>query len=298
MSAAFAQELNPRAYVIVPLNTTAISVGYSHLDGDLQFDGAVPITGATEKINVMALGLYHAFDLLGRSANVAVGLPYAIGDVSGTVADVPKNAHRSGLLDSFVRLSVNLIGGPAMSREEFSKWQQRTLLGVSLKIVAPTGQYDPTRLINWGSNRWAFKPEIGFSQRWGHWILDGYAAVWFYTTNPEFFSHNQFFPGVRSKTESPVTAFETHLSYDVRPRLWISLDANFWAGGETSVNGVSNTASYQRSSRVGITASIPLTAHHSIRISYSDGAYVRNGGNYRSIFASWQYGWLGWPSRH
>ena len=296
MSAAFAQELNPRAYVIVPLGTTAISVGYSHLDGDLQFDGAVPITGATEKINVMALGLYHAFDLLGRSANVAVGLPYAIGDVSGTVADVPKNAHRSGLLDSFVRLSVNLIGGPAMSREEFSKWQQRTLLGVSLKIVAPTGQYDPTRLINWGSNRWAFKPEIGFSQRWGHWILDAYGSVWFFTENPEFFSRNMYFAGVRSQRESPVAAFEGHLSYDIRPRLWISLDANYWSGGETTIGGLTNPVTYQRSSRVGATASIPLTAHQSIKVSFNDGAYIRYGGDYRAISVVWQYGWIGRPT--
>lgn len=56
--------------------------------------------------------------------------------------------------------------------------------------MAPTGQYDPTVLIKWGTNRWAFKPEIGYSQRWDHWVLDGYAGVWFFTTNPEFFSHN------------------------------------------------------------------------------------------------------------
>jgi hypothetical protein len=126
-------------------------------------------------------------------------------------------------------------------------------------------------------------------------VLDGYAAAWFYTTNPEFFSHNKRFPGVRSKSQDPITALEAHLSYDVAPRLWISLDANFWAGGETSVNGVSSAATDQRSSRVGITASIPLTAHNSIKISYSDGAYVRNSGNYRQIFASWQYGWVGSP---
>ena len=293
-----AQELNPRAYVIAPVGTNAVNLGYSHLEGHPDLAGAAPITDAEATIDLAALGYYRSFGLLGRAANLALAVPYAVGEFSGIVADAPEHAHRSGFADSSLRFAVNVIGGPAMEPKEFAEWQQDILLGVSLKIVAPTGQYDPTKLLNFGTNRWAFKPEVGYSQRWGHWILDGYAAVWFYTTNPEFFSHNQFFPGVRSKTESPVTAFETHLSYDVRPRLWISLDANFWAGGETSVNGVSNTASYQRSSRVGITASIPLTAHHSIRISYSDGAYVRNGGNYRSIFASWQYGWLGWPSRH
>ncbi len=292
---AHAQELNPRAYVITPVGTNAINLGYSHLEGNLDLAGAAPITEAQAAVDLAAFGYYRSFGLLGRSANLAVAIPYAVGDFSGTVADAPKQARRSGFLDSSLRLSVNLIGGAAMEPKEFVKWRQDVLLGVSLKIVAPTGQYDPTTLINLGTNRWAFKPEIGYSQRFSHWVLDGYAAVWFFTENPEFFSHNQYFPGVRSKTQSPVTALEAHLSYDVRPRLWVSLDANFWAGGEASVNGVSNPATYQRSSRVGITASIPLTARNSIKISYSDGAYVRYGGNYRSIFASWQYGWVGGP---
>ncbi len=292
---ALAQELNPRAYVITPVATNAINLGYSHLEGELDLAGATPITEARAAVDLAAFGYYRSFGLLGRSANLALAIPYAVGDFSGIVAEVPKNARRSGLLDSSLRLSVNLIGGAAMDPKEFMQWRQDLLLGVSLKIVAPTGQYDPAELVNLGANRWAFKPEIGYSQRFSNWVLDGYAAVWFFTENPEFFSRNQYFPGVRSKTQSPVTALEAHLSYDVRQRLWISLDANYWSGGEASVNGVSNPATYQRASRVGITASIPLTARNSIKVSYSEGAYVHYGGNYRSIFASWQYGWVGGP---
>ena len=48
--------------------------------------------------------------------------------------------------------------------------------GVSIRVVAPTGQYDPAKLINYGSNRWAFKPEIGLSQRRGHWVVDTYGG--------------------------------------------------------------------------------------------------------------------------
>ena len=295
---ALAQELNPRAYLITPVDTNVINLGYSHLEGNPDLSGAAPITDAHSAVDIAALGYYRSLALFGRSANLALALPYAVGEFSGEVSDAPRHAHRSGLLDSSVRLAVNLIGGPAMEPAEFMKWRQDVLLGVSLKIVAPTGQYDPTALVNLGTNRWAFKPEVGYSQRFSRWVLDGYAAEWFFTENPEFFSRNQYFAGTRSRSQRPVTALEAHLSYDLQPRLWISLDANFWAGGETSVNGVSNPASYQRSSRVGITASIPLSARNSIKISYSDGAYVRYGGNYRSIFASWQYGWVGWPRSH
>jgi hypothetical protein len=288
-----AQELNPRAYLITPVGTNTLNLAYSHLEGNPDLSGAAPIADASGKVDLAALGYYRALDFFGRSANVAVAIPYAAGDLSGTVADVPRRVARSGFLDSSLRLSVNLIGGPAMELNEFSTWRQQILLGVSLKIVAPTGQYDPTVLVNLGTNRWAFKPEIGYSQRWDHWVLDGYAAVWFFTTNPEFFSHNQHVAGVETKAQSPVAAVEAHLSYDVRPRLWISLDANFWSGGETGINGVANRATYQRNSRVGVTASIPINARNSIKFSYSDGAYVQYGGNYRIISASWQYGWVG-----
>jgi hypothetical protein len=288
---AHAQELNPRAYLITPVGLNVINLGYSHLEGDLDVNGAAPITSATATADLVAFGYYRGLEFFGRSANVALAIPYGVGEFSGTVSEAPKHASRSGFLDSSVRLSVNLLGGPAMESQEFAKWRQDVLLGVSLKIVAPTGQYDPTVLINWGSNRWAFKPEIGYSQRWDHWVLDGYAGLWFFTKNPEFFSHNQYYPGSQSQTQRMVTALEAHLSYDVRPRLWISLDANYWVGGETSLNGVANPATYQRASRVGITASIPLTVQHSIKISFNQGAYIRYGGNFRTITVSWQYGW-------
>jgi Putative MetA-pathway of phenol degradation len=293
--AARGQELNPRAYLITPVGTNAINLAYTHLEGTLDVNGAAPITGATASADLTAFGYYRAVDLFGRSANFALAVPYGVGEFSGTLAEAPKHARRSGLLDSSLRLAVNLIGGPAMQPKEFSSWRQDILLGVSLKVVAPTGQYDPMLLVNWGTNRWAFKPEIGYSQRWNDWVLDGYASMWFFAENPEFFSHNQYFPGVQSQTQRPVAALEAHLSYDLRPRLWISLDANYWSGGETSLNGVANPSTYQRSSRVGVTASIPITARHSIKISYSEGAYVRYGGNYRAIFAAWQYGWVGSP---
>ncbi len=290
-----AQDLAPRAYVITPLHLNVVDLVYSYSSGSLQFDGAVPITGATANISAPLLGYYHSFSFFGRSANFAATLPYAVGNLQGMVEGEQGHLYRSGLLDSFYRFSVNVKGGPALSPQAFQSWRQKMLLGVSLKIVAPSGQYDPTKLINWGNNRWAFKPEIGYSQRWGHWVLDGYAAAWFFTTNPEFFSHNQFFPGTQSKSENPIGAFETHLSYDFRPRLWVSLDANFWFGGQTSVNGITNLNTEQRNSRVGATISIPVTKHQSVKVSYNNGAYISYGGAYQNVSVAWQYSWFGWP---
>jgi Putative MetA-pathway of phenol degradation len=287
-----AQDLAPRAYLVTPLGSNAFTLANAYNHGDLLLEGAAPIEDATARLDAPSLTYYRAFSLLGRSANVVAGLAYGVGTFEGTVRGEQASIYRSGLFDSVVRLSVNLVGGPAMSLGEMRKWQQKTLLGVSLKVIAPTGQYDPTKLINLGANRWAFKPEVGLSRRWGHWLLDAYAGVWLFTENPEFFSRNAYVPGVQSQTQDPVAVLETHLSYDFRPRLWVSLDANFWRGGTTSLNGVENPATLQQNSRVGITASFPVTRHQSVKLSYARGAYIRFGGDYQVLSAAWQYSWI------
>jgi hypothetical protein len=194
----YRQDLAPRAYVITPLHSNAVTLTYTYYTGGLQFDGAVPITGATANISVPILSYYHALNFFGRSANIVGTLPYGVGNLQGMVQGAEGHLYRSGLLDSVYRFSVNLKGGPAMPLEEMRRWRQKTLIGVSLRVVAPTGQYDPTKLINWGNNRWAFKPEVGYSRRRKNWLMDAYVGGWFYTTNPEFFSRNQFFPGTRT----------------------------------------------------------------------------------------------------
>jgi hypothetical protein len=288
-----AQSLVPRAYVITPVRTNAVILTYSFYDGSVLFNGAVPITGATSRVNVPIFTYYHTFNFFGRSANIAASLPYGVGHYQGKVIGAEREAYRSGLLDAEFRFSVNLKGGPAMSLEEFRSWRQKTLIGTSLTVVTPTGQYYPNRLINWGSNRWAFKPELGLSRRWRNWLVDGYAGVWLYTTNPEFFSHNRLFPGTVTQAQKPTGAIEAHLSYDVKPRFWVSLDGNYWYGGRTSLNGVENAITLQANSRVGATVSFPITKRQSLKFSYSYGAIVRYGGNYQNVSVAWQYGWLG-----
>jgi hypothetical protein len=284
-----AQDLSPRAYVITPLHSNAVTVTYAYYTGSLLFNGAAPISGATGTYSVPAITYYHSFGMFGRSANLNVALPYAIGTFQGEVVGVGRQVYRSGLVDTTFRLSVNLKGGPAMEAREYAKWNEKTLLGLSLKMIAPTGQYDPNKLISWGSNRWAFKPEFGYSRRRKHFVLDAYAGVWLYTTNPHYFSAF----GPQPQSEKPIGSFEGHLSYDFKPRLWVSLDGNFWFGGITSLSGIANLDTSQRSSRIGVTASFPLTKYQSIKFSYADGTYVRFGGNYQTVSAAWQYSWVG-----
>lgn len=283
------QELSPRAYFITPVNANAITLIASFYTGGLDFNGTVPITGATGTYGIPIFSCYHSFGILGRSANISGVLPYAVGHFQGSVLGSQMEIYRSGLMDTSFRLSVNLKGGPALSLPRFAKWKQTTLLGASLKVVAPTGQYNGTKLINWSINRWAFKPEFGYSQRWGRTTLDAYAGAWLYTKNPASYS----VPTPKPQTEAPVGAFEGHLSYDVKPRLWFSLDGNLWFGGVTTLSGIQNLKTQQTGSRVGVTGSYRVSKHQSLKLSYSNGIYLLFGGNYQNVSVAWQYSWVG-----
>ena len=293
--ASRAQDLAPRAYLITPAHANVVTLTWGFYTGGLDFNGVIPITNATGTYNVPVFTYYHSLDFFGRSANFVVSLPYAVGTFSGTALGKTGSLYRSGLSDMNARFSVNLLGGPAMEAPKFAKWKQKTIVGASLKMIAPTGQYDPSHLINWGLNRWAFKPELGLSRRWGSLVLDTYGGVWFYTANPDFYS----VPVAHRQTQEPVGSFEGHLSRDLRKlygkRLgaWASIDGNFWWGGITSLNGIRNLETKQTASRIGATIAFPLTQHQSIKISYSDGTYVRYGGDYQNVQVAWQYSWVG-----
>ena len=286
-----AQDFAPRAYVITPLHSNAVTLTYGFYSGSLLFNGVVPLNDTIGTYSVPVFTYYHSFGLLGRSANISASIPYAIGTFEGEVIGSDTQIYRSGLLDTTFRLSVNLKGGPAMQLSEMRTWVEKSLVGVSVKVVAPTGQYHPNRLINWGSNRWSFKPELGYSRRRKHMVLDGYAGAWLFTRNQQSFTPT----GPQPQTQNPIGSFESHLSYDLKPRLWLSLDGNFWIGGEASLKGVDNPQTRQTSSRLGVTASVPISKHGSVKVSYSDDIYTRYGGAYRNVSAAWQYSWIGRP---
>jgi len=288
-----AQDLAPRAYVVTPVGTNAVTLTWGYYNGGVNFNGAVPISGATGAYNISTFTLYHSLNFFGRSANFTASLPYGVGTFQGDVEQQHLSVYRSGLFDLSGRFSVNLLGAKAMTGRTFARWKQKVILGASVKFIAPTGQYDPAKLVNWGINRWAFKPELGYSERWGRWVLDAYGGAWFYTTN----SASYAIPVPQPQTEAPIGSFEGHLSRDTGSGTWISLDGNFWWGGVTSLGGIVNPITRQTSSRIGATAAWRFSHHQSLKVSYSDGTYVRFGGNYQSVQVAWQYAWTGWFRR-
>src|SRR5262249_49402946 len=147
--------------------------------------------------------------------------------------------------------SVNFIGPPSMTRAQFAKAPHKTIVGGSLMIQIPTGQYDSSRLVNLGNHRYAFKPEVGVSVPAGRWFLDAYVGAWFFTAN------DRFYPGDARRTQDPLTSVQAHASYTFESRAWVAFDAIWYGGGRSSVDDGAPT-DRQSTTRIGATGSIPL----------------------------------------
>lgn len=279
---AVAQEMEPRAYSASPTGAIFLGAVLSRSTGSILFDPTLPITDVEAKVNggVVAAGL--TFDMFGKLALFSAAVPYAWGDISGQVFEEARTVTRSGFADTRVRLSINLRGNDAMPIAQFAKTPRRTIVGASVTVAAPTGEYDGTKLINLGNHRWAFKPEAGVAVPRGPWEIDAYAGVWLFTANQDFF------PGGLERTQDPLFTLQGHVSYTVRPRLWLAANATWYAGGRSQVAAGAPSATVNNS-RLGVTASVPLGQRQSIKLSYGDGIIVRSGTNFRTLAVGWQW---------
>ena len=189
-SGSRAQVMEPLSYTNAPIGLNFLIAGYGYLWGDVLTDPSLPIKDADAKVHTAVLTYARVLDFWGQSGTVALLAPYAWLSASGEVAGQSRSVDRSGLGDITLRASVNLYGAPALSLQEFRDYRQDTIVGVSLWVTAPTGRYDPERLINIGTNRWSFKPEVGISKALGRWTLEAAASVTFVTDNDEFLGTN------------------------------------------------------------------------------------------------------------
>jgi hypothetical protein len=283
---ASAQDLDPRAYARVPINATFLVTGLVVSDGAVVTDPTAPLEDLQATVTSASLGVARSFAVFGKTAQAFAGLPYSWGEASALVAGERERVTRSGLSDMRLRVSVLLRGAPAVALPDFAKVPRRTILGTSLTVVAPTGQNSPAKLINLGSNRWAFKPELAVSRPLGsNWLVDLYGAVWFFTTN------STYFPGSAARTQEPMGAFQAHISYTVRPAMWAAFDATYYVGGRSSIDGISRD-DRQSNSRVGATLALPVGRRHSVKVAWSTGAIVRFGADFTTFSVGWQTAWF------
>jgi len=283
--AARAQDLEPRSYANTPVGLNFVVAGYAYQQGDVVTDPGLPITDAKIHVHSSILAYARAFGLFGKSAKIDAIVPYSW--VSGTASfqGQPQERIVDGFNDPRLRLSVNFYGAPALAMPEFLDYRQDLIIGASLQVVMPLGQYDGSRLINIGSNRWAFKPELGISKALGPLTLEVAPSITVYTENHDFFGGN-------TRKQDPVYAVQAHAIYRFSEALWGSLDGTYYGGGRTAVDGKENDDT-QSNARLGVTVALSVTRHYSVKLYASKAVETRIGGHFDLIGLALQYRWGG-----
>ena len=279
---ARAQDLEPKAYSASPAGAAFLVVVLTRSTGSVLTDPTLPLTDIKATINSVPLAAGYTFGLFGKLALVTAAVPYAWGEISGQVGEAARAVTRSGLADSRVKLSINLAGNPAMGVREYVKTPRKIIVGTSLTVATPASQYDGAKLINLGTNRWAFKPEVGVAVPKGRWDFDVYFGVWLFTDNRDFY------PGGRTRSQERVKALQGHVSHTFRPRLWAAVDATWYQGGSASVDA-GEPSGAMNNSRLGATVSFPMGRQQSLKVAYSSGVAVRTGANFRTLSVGWQF---------
>jgi hypothetical protein len=279
---AHSQDLDPRAYVRLPVKSTLVGAGFGFSEGGVLTDPSSPLQDLHATLFAPSVFGGYVFNNFGKTAQLSAALPFAWGEATATVGGVPASVTRTGFGDMRLRYSILLAGGNAATLPELMQSKPKTIIGASLSMVAPTGQYLTGKLINLGTYRWSFKPEIALSHPFAkRWLVDVYAGVWFFTKN------DRFYPGDATRTQKPLGSFQAHLSYNFTPRMWAALNTTFYTGGNTSLNGV-DANDRQSNSRIGATFVFPIGKRHGIKTAYSRGAIIRSGADFTSISIGWQ----------
>ena len=283
LAGAQAQDIEPRAYSNAPVGVNFLIAGYAYTEGAVPFDASLPVKNAQLKTSNAVLAYARVLDLWGMSGKFDAIVPYTW--LSGTAELRGETVERivDGLADARFRLSVNLYGAPALTLNEFRNYEQDLIVGASLQVSVPSGQYDNNRVVNIGTNRWSFKPEVGISQAIGPWTLESQVAATFFTDNRDFFGGN-------TRSQDPIYSLQGHVIYGSRSGVWGSLDVTYFTGGRTTLNGVEGD-DLQQNWRVGGTLAFPLDINNSVKFYASKGVSARTDNNYDLIGIAWQYRW-------
>ena len=283
---SFAQELEARAYANTPVDMNFLAVGYGYATGNVFFDPALPIENAEARMNLAFARYLRTFPLFGKPAKAKAVLPWANGHWDGLIEGELNTQDSTGLADARIGLDVLFSGAEPTRRSEFASYQQGTIVGASLDLVMPTGDYDTANLVNLGSNRWAFNPELAVSHRLAEsWVLEGVLGAWIFTDNDEFLGDLRL-----EQDELFVAKF--HLIHDIRPGFWLGVGTGLGYGGTTRVDGVVRDTR-QENWRLGATVAYALAPDHGVSLSLLTGRNFGAGADLDAITVAYQYSWGG-----
>ena len=280
-----AQDLEPRAYSNSPIGLNFLIVGYGYAKGSVLTDPSLPLENVSNEAHVGALAYVRTLNVLGQSAKFNVIVPYASLGAKGLVFGMPRSRDVNGFADPAFSFSMNFIGAPALTAAEFKNYHQDFILGASLRVIAPLGQYDSDKLVNIGAHRWSFKPEIGFSKAFGSWTVEVTPGATFFTNNGEFF-------GGQTREVAPIYSVQAGVSYTFKPGFWLALNAGYYDGGRSTIDDVKNNDE-QEGTRFAATLALPVNRYHSVKLYGITGYDSRFTHDFKAAGIAWQYRWGG-----
>jgi hypothetical protein len=278
----YAQDLEPRAFANTPVGLNFLIGGYAYSKGTVGTDPSIPLEDTEVKLNSAVLAYVRTLDLWGRSGKVDVILPISSASGSAKLAGQERKRNVTGLADPRFRFSMLLYGGPALSLDEFRDFKPDVIIGTSFEVTAPLGQYDSEKLLNIGTNRWSFKPEVGTSKTLGPVTLELASGVRFYTDN------NDFLDG-KTLQLSPLYSVQGHLIYSFATGIWAGLDALYYTGGRGTIDGKKGET--LENARVGLTLTLPVNRYNSVKLYGSTGVYTKTGSDFDLVGIVWQFRW-------
>lgn len=269
------QELEPRVYAALPKNLNAVAFAYGLSRGNVLTDPSLPVTDFKVTVHSLAGVYLHTFAVGNKLARVQVTLPFMYISGKLQINGQDTTGARGGFADARIRLGINLTGSPALGRKEFPTYTEKTIVGVSLITVLPTGLYFSDKRINCGSNRFGLKPELGISKRFKHVYAESYAGVWFYSDNNKYL-------GDKTLHQDPVFSLQAHASYYFKNQMWVSLNTTWFNGGKTLVDDVPQ-GELLDNWRVGATWSVPVAKGQSLKLQLHTGVFTSSGYDYNAV---------------
>ncbi len=280
-----AQEIEPRVYANTPVGLNFLAVAYSHSSGNVFMDPALPIEDLNGSVNIALVRYIRTFSLFGASAKIKATLPWSSGSWDGFLEGEYQTRDASGLADARFGLDVLLVGAPVLEAAEFADYEQKSVVGLRFDLVAPTGEYDSSELINLGSNRWALHTEVGLSKAIGKWTLEGAAGAWIYTDNNDFL-------GGLTVSQNPFFVAKVNVVRAIRPGFWWAFGMGYGQGGQTFVDGVAR-ATAQKNWRITAMVVFPLSKTQGLSVTAISGKTFQAGPDFDVIAVAYQFSWGG-----
>ena len=281
---ACAQFTEAHNYDNTPVGVNQLELAYAHVRANASLDTSLVVEGATFNLNQGSISYTRYSGLFHRLGWVQATVPIAglDGSVSGTLV----HGSVTGTGDSSYTLATLLKGGPALSAEQFENYKPTTSLGVSLSMTAPTGLYRSDKVLNLGSDRWSFKPEISLSHPFGSeqkWQLDAYGNVYFFTDNTSY--HR-----TEILRQEPLPGIEGHMSYSFTDNIWASVDTRYSFRGATLVNG-QNEDNSQQNFILGSEVNVSLSRKNSLVFEFGKALVHHNGPASTGFAVKYTYAW-------